>query len=188
MNVLRNALLITLCSVVVYMYLSNRKTTEALNTQISSLEKKVSTRDDACETKLALFKAELSAQPMNTTHILPSALARTEKPLLDPAARHDRTIAEMAAELRLNTDQGTTLNKIMYNCEKAKQKAFSRALADKIFFLDPRYLAIINNLRAETLTEVKAVLTDKQYNLMLEKDYDQKLGLKTILPPIPTKP
>lgn len=188
MKVLRNVLLIALCSVIVYLYLNNKKTTASLQNQIRSLEKKISTMDDACETKLALLKADLSAQHMNSKiNILSPALARTEKSLIDPAASHARIITEMVAELRLNLKQGSRLNKIMYNFEKAKQKAFSKALADKIFFIDPRYIAMINTLRAETLTEVKAILTEEQYNLMFEKEYDRKLGLKTLLPPVPAK-
>ena len=180
MNKLQTVLIAVLVFIIAYLYIIDKKRVEVLQKQILSLETKITQMNKDCQKMIAFLKASktmgnraFSVQGGSRPLIelkkeRPNLFVKSEKNILK----------EMKDNMGLLDEQVKEIQTVLQGLRGTRKKIFNLAREEKGSIFDTRYLQMMGDARKEALSKVKCILNDEQYKLMIEKGYDQQLGLR----------
>jgi hypothetical protein len=184
METAKTLLIAVLCLLAGYFFMSGRQKAELLETKLRALEEKTESSARECENRVALLKAERIPAP--TARKAPPPIPKIREIVQalpnSPDKVEAKTIDDMKSALTLSPDQEKQIHRILEEFEQAKKKVYAKAMEEKRFPLDPQVLQGVNQARRDAMEKLKALLSQEQYRLLTEREYDLKLGLRVARP------
>ncbi len=182
------ALSICLAAITGYLLHTHGKETKSLREQIHTLEVKIARTESECETKTSLLRAEKqSSHERNCVQEEKKPLADLVRRLpINPLSQIDGTLAAMREALMLDNDQIRQIMLVLDTFNAERNNILTNASKEKIFILNPKTARLVGEARQRALEKTRTILTEEQYNGMVEKGFDVRLGLKIAPPSTPS--
>lgn len=190
MKHIQTVLIVLLVAALVYLHTGNKHKVDSLNVRIVTLEAGLKKANDECETRIALVKAGKNL-PVRGEQIRPAGPSLADilkKAPNSPERIRKELVPEIVETLNMNTDQERELLAILDEFRRSKQGVYEKAKEEKRFFFEPAYADMINAARKEALERLRRLLGDKQYAVLVEKGFDERLGLRIAQKPLSKAP
>lgn len=181
------SLSIILAVLCLYLYAEHKKAAASLTGRIAALEASLGKERESCETRVAYLKAEHSrneamgpSAPKASAPGSAGAKVLIGKLLADKKKGRQQEIYDMVQALGLDEENEMRFRLALVDFEKAKRRVFEEAKAAKALFFEPKYIEKVNDARREAMRSLGSVLTAEQMQMMTQRDYDLRLGLRVV--------
>lgn len=180
MKHIQSLLIIVLAALSLYLYSDRRTVVESLTWKIAAIEAANEKQREDCETRVAFLKAEKElelAQKMLKPRGTP-ILDLVKKLPTEPKKVRSDTVGEMSRALKMDEKQEMQVRTVLADFDKAKAQVFEKSKTEKRFIFGPLTMEGINEARRNAMGKLADVLTEDQFKIMKEKDFDLKLGIR----------
>lgn len=162
------SVLLALCSG--YLFARHRYEVRGLNRRIAELEDNIARSREDCEIRIALAKTQCP-QPGPLSDMVQKLRELQKK-------SESESLADMTEKLELSLEQQVRIRSILEEFKQTAKRLQSQFRQEGKTPFDPEQLEIFRVAREAVLAEIKAALTEAQYQEFLNDDFDRKLGLR----------
>jgi hypothetical protein len=172
-KILTIALSVALLSM--YIYYNSRM--QEMQLKVNGLESRIVKVQEEYETQIALLKAGLAED--NSTDSMKEHPSPKPKFSLRISKSRKAILSEMKKQLHLSDEQFKKAEECVSVYQQEKQAIFgSLKKGDDIEIGSFEYLSRLKKASDEVNRKLRSILRDDQYQLMIRKNYDLKLGIR----------
>jgi len=152
---------------------------EALQGQIHRLEVRAVKMESEYESRIASMKGAGGAGVPRPVPPAKTALAGFVSRLpVNPEKFREDTLIEMKQALDLDSSQVSETVRVLREFHQQRSTIVAEASKGKGLPFSPETMEAVDQARRNASEKLKTVLTEEQYRGMVEKGYDQRLGLR----------
>jgi hypothetical protein len=170
-------LTIALGVALLFMYIHYKNRLQEMQLKVNGLESRISKAQDEYETQIALLKAGLSEdtsdEPLKESSSLKQKFSvRISKP-------RRAVLSEMKKQLHLSDEQYKKAEELISVYQEERKTIFELVKKGNDLEVGSfEYLSRLKKASDEVNRKFKGILRDDQYQLMVKKNYDLKLGIR----------
>ena len=170
-------LTIALGIALIFMYIHYKNRVQEMQLKVNGLESRILKAQEEYETQIALLKAGLS-EDNRDGHLKESP---SSKPKFSVRISRPRrgVLAEMKKQLHLSDEQFKKAEEVLSNYRRERQDIFKPIKKGNDLEIGSfEYLSRLKRAGDEANQKLRGILRDDQYQLMIRKNYDLKLGIR----------
>ncbi len=170
-------LTIALGVALISMYIHYKSRVQEMQLKVNGLESRILKAQEEYETQIALLKAGLSEE--NSDGHLKESPSSKPKFTVRISKPRRGVLSEMKKQLHLSDEQFKKAEEIVSNYRRERQDIFKPLKKGNDLEIGSfEYLSRLKRAGDEANRKLRDVLRDDQYQLMIRKNYDLKLGIR----------
>jgi hypothetical protein len=170
-------LTIALVVALLTMYIHYKNRMQEMQLKVNGLESRIVKAQDEYETHIALLKAGLSED--NSDHSLKESSSPKQKFTVRISKPRKAVLSEMKKQLHLSDEQFKKAEEFVSVYQQERKAIFEPVKKGNDLEIGSfEYLSRLKRASDEVNRKLRGILREDQYQLMVRKNYDLKLGIR----------